>query len=339
MAPASRFPAATPTARRSPTNFTRPPGADRRPARCSAASPPRSAPSSFFSSYWKPHAPFEVPEPWASMYDEVEFPLPDFVDLAYVQSLPLPVQKMILRGGARPFETSAEDVQWKYRSYFAACSQIDREVGATLDVLDELGLRDSTLVIFCSDHGDQMLEHGLYGKNVFFEGSVRVPLMLAHPSIRPGPCDDLVESTDVLPTVIELCGLERPSCFQGRSLLGRIGSAPASAYEPRRYVFAENVLPEVMTTPKLDNAYAPGRGVDGIRHPDAKMVRSKRWKYCYYVGHGEELYDLEKDPGEMRNRANDPACAGVKRELKDALLDWLITADEPDQIAPRWREV
>jgi arylsulfatase A-like enzyme len=66
------------------------------------------------------------------------------------------------------------------------------------------------------------------------------------------------------------------------------------------------------------------------------MVRTDRWKYSYYVGHADELYDIIDDPGETRNLAADPGHQPVVRQLRDALLDWLITADETDQIAPRW---
>ena len=75
---------------------------------------------------------------------------------------------------------------------------------------------------------------------------------------------------------------------------------------------------------------------DDILHPDAKMVRTDRYKYCYYVGNGAELYDLKNDPDEMHNLADDPDYADVVREMKGRILDWMITCDEPEQIAPRW---
>jgi arylsulfatase A-like enzyme len=294
-----------------------------------------------FSSYWKPHGPFEAPEPWASMYDDADIPLPAPVGRDYIESLPLPVQKMILRSDPPPYDMDRDRLRWIYRSYYGTVSQIDREVGLTVAALDELGLADDTVVIFCSDHGDQLLEHGLLGKNVFFAGSVRVPLMIRRPGVvPPGEPGDLIETTDVLPTLFELCGLDVPGRSQGRSFARAItGGAVGSAYEPRRYVFAENIIPEVITGIGFEYPYVPGEGVGGVRHPDAKMVRSERYKYCRYVGHGAELYDLRDDPGEMRNLAADPAHAGVVREMEGALLDWLSTCDEGDQIAPRWREV
>jgi arylsulfatase A-like enzyme len=101
-------------------------------------------------------------------------------------------------------------------------------------------------------------------------------------------------------------------------------------------VFSENVIPEVITNVRLDYSYTKGQGIRDVRHPDAKMVRTRDWKYNYYVGNGEELYDLREDPEEMRNLAGDPRHADLVCELRREILDWMITADESDQIAPRW---
>ena len=289
-----------------------------------------------FSSYWKPHSSFEVPEPWASMYDDVDFAVPESKTLEHIESLPLPVQRLALRSDEPNYQVGAETLNWMYRSYYAAVSHLDREVGLTLDLLDELGLAEDTVVVFCSDHGDLLCEHGINGKNAFYEGAIHVPMMLRQPeAITPGAYDDLIETTDVLPTLFELCGVPVPGSNQGRSFARGI-SDRGSPYERRTHVFGENVIPEVITAGMMDFAYEPGDGVGGIKHPDAKMVRTERWKYCYYVGHGEELYDIEYDQHEMHNLAADPAYKDVVREMKDALLDWLITADEADQIAPRW---
>jgi arylsulfatase A-like enzyme len=92
----------------------------------------------------------------------------------------------------------------------------------------------------------------------------------------------------------------------------------------------------VITGGKRDFFFTPGKGIKDIRHPDAKMVRGERWKLNYYPGNGGELYDLRNDPGEERNLFSDPGYQGVVRDLRYALLDWMITADENDQIAPRW---
>jgi arylsulfatase len=290
-----------------------------------------------FSSYWKPHSPFEVPAPYDSLYSDVEIPLPRREKLADLEAMPPHVERMIrrseLRGRAPEHEMDHEKLQWIYRSYYGSITHIDDEVGATLKTLEETGLAKNTIVIFVSDHGDQLLEHGMMGKNVFFEGSVRVPFMMRFPNhIKPGAYDELVETIDLLPTLFDYCGLETPYHAHGQSLAPLLGDTGAQ-YTPKDCVFSENVMPEVFA--KVHN-FEKGKGVFGVRHPDAKMVRTRKWKYNYYPEGHEELFDLENDPDEFTNLANVPAHKATRDELKQRMVDWLITATETEQIAEKW---
>ena len=284
-------------------------------------------------SFFKPHAPYTVPEPFDGMYSDIEIPLPRRVTLAEIEKLPLPVRKQILRFEPR-YAMDRRRLEWIYRSYYGSVSMVDREVGRILEELERSGRARDTIVIFATDHGDQLLEHGLEGKNLFFEASVHVPFLVRFPGrVRPGKYDDLIEMVDVLPSLLQWCGMDIPVRVQGRSFTGLVN---AGAYDPRKVAFAENIIPEVITGEGRDYAYTPGKGIKGIRHPDAKMARTKRWKLNYYPGNGGELYDIENDPGEMRNVYSDVAHQGTVRDLKAAILDWMITSDETDQIAPRW---
>ena len=153
--------------------------------------------------------------------------------------------------------------------------------------------------------------------------------------INPGRYDELIETTDLLPTLFELCGLEEPYPCQGRSFAPLVTGA--GEYEPRDAVFSENVIPEVITGGSLDFAFEKGEGIKGVRHPDAKMIRTRRWKLVRYGGGEGELYDLEADPNEDRNLFGVPEHTRTVSRLQERLLTWLMTADEADQIAPRWR--
>jgi len=289
-----------------------------------------------FCSFWKPHGPYEVPVPVDSMYNDVEIPLPEPETLETIGRLPPPVEKLILRGKKPQYAMDRSQLQWLYRSYYGTVSHLDREVGLILNALKETGARDNTIVVFTSDHGDQLMEHGLLGKNVFFEASIRVPLMIRlSGAVRPGGYDAMVESIDVLPTLFELARLPEPENCQGHSLVP-ICSESGRTSPPRDAVFSENVIPEVITSGGLDFSFVKGEGVKGVRHPDAKMVRTRRWKYNYYPDGYEELYDLQNDSRERQNLAGDPAHKPVLDDLRQRLLNWLITADEVDQIAPRW---
>lgn len=291
-----------------------------------------------FSSFFKPHSPYEIAQPFDAMYNDIEIPLPRPYCLEEIRRLPAPLVSLILRGKKPPYDMDRDQLEWIYRSYYGAISHIDREVGLILDTLRETGQADNTIVVFTSDHGDQLLEHGLLGKNVFFEASIRVPLVIAWPGrIRPGRHDELVESVDVLPTLMELADLDEPYSCQGQSLAPLVADGfEKRPYEARDAVFCENVIPEVITHGSLDFHFEKEKGVKGIRHPDAKMVRTRKWKYNYYPEGFAELYDLENDPNEDHNLADDVRRKPAADELKDRILHWLVTADEADQIAPRW---
>ncbi|MBI1358173.1 MAG: sulfatase-like hydrolase/transferase [Acidobacteria bacterium] len=289
-----------------------------------------------FSSFFQPHSPFYSPEPFDSLYDDVEFPLAEPTTREEIERLPAPLASLILRG--KPVhDVDRERLQWAWRSYHAAIAQIDREVGLLLDALEESGQADNTIVVFSTDHGDQMLEHGLMGKNCFFESSIRLPFLLRYPAkVRPGDYQEMIETTDLLPTLFELAGLREPYSCQGRSFAGLV---TGGRYEARDAVFSENIIPEVITSGSLDFEFRKGKGVKGVRHPDAKMIRTERWKLVRYGGGEGELYDMHADPGERRNLYADPGSQAVVRELEDRILTWLMTVDETDQIAPRWQEL
>ena len=290
-----------------------------------------------FSSFWKPHSPFEVPAPYDSMYNDVDFKLAKRLTHDDILKLPPHVHKLILRneyrGRKAPFDMEDSALQWIYRSYYGTISHIDDEVGLILETLEETGQADNTIIIFVSDHGDQLLEHGIVDKNVFFESSVHVPFMISYPGkIKPAGYDDLIESIDLLPTLFEMIGLEEPYNNQGQSLLPLIGNSKNN-YNPKECVFSENVLPEVFLN--LFN-FEKGKGVMDVRHPDGKMARTKKWKYNYYPKGYEELYDLENDPDELNNLADNADYSQAKLEMKERMMDWLITASETDQIAEKW---
>ena len=288
-----------------------------------------------FVSFWKPHSPYEVPVPFASLYDDVEIPMPEVMSRDEIGRLPLPVQKMILR--SEVYDMDRERLQWMYRSYYGSITHVDREVGSILDVLEKSGRSKDTIIIFSSDHGDQLLDHGMVGKNVFFETSIRVPFLFSFPGrVCPGDYHQLIETTDLLPTLFELAEVAVAPHTQGRSFARLIADA-GSPYQERQYVFSENIMPEVITGGRFDYHFEKGKGVGGVRHPDAKMVRSQRWKLNYYPGNGGELYDLQNDPGEQRNLYRDEAHQPLVQQLKEKILDWMITSDETEQIAERWR--
>ena len=268
------------------------------------------------------------------MYNGLEIPLPAPISLEGINKLPLPVQKQILRFTPQ-YGMDRKRLEWIYRSYYASASMVDYEIGRILGELDRTGRTRETIVVFTTDYGDQLLEHGLLDKNVFFESAVRAPLLLRFPDrVRPGPRSELIGTIDLLPTLLDLCGLSIPVNVQGHSFAPAVTGA--GRYTPAEAVYAENIIPEVITGGERDYYFVPGEGIKGIRHADAKMVRTARCKFNYYPGSGAELYDLMNDPGETRNRYAENSRSEIAHEMKQRLLDWLITADENDQVASKW---
>jgi choline-sulfatase len=270
------------------------------------------------------------------MYDGANIPIPESVTADDLASMPLPLQKLSLREGPAVRNQTRERTEWIYRSYYGAISHVDHEIGLLLDTLEASGQAQNTLIVFSSDHGDQLFEHHINGKNCFFEPSVRVPFMISLPGrIKPAHYNQLIETVDLVPTLLDFVGMPEPREVQGRSLAPLVADM-GRTYTPHDAVFSENIIPEVITSGNMDLPFEKGKGVDGIHHPDAKMVRTDRWKYCYYPEGYAELYDLKNDPGERTNLAGRPENHALEEEMRTRLLNWLIDSVETDEIAPRW---
>ncbi|SCM76083.1 Choline-sulfatase [uncultured Pleomorphomonas sp.] len=175
------------------------------------------------------------------------------------------------------------------QAYFANISYIDEQIGSLLDVLESCGLADNTAIVFTADHGDMLGERGLWFKMSFFEGSARVPLMIAAPGLDAGRIDTPVSLVDVAPTLAALAGAPEADIGPGRSLLG--DGTPDDH-------------PPVLMEYAGETTVAPMVG-----------IRKGRWKLAVSASDPPLLYDLEADPQELDNRAGDPAAAAVLAEL------------------------
>lgn len=196
---------------------------------------------------------------------------------------------------------TADDVYRTRRASYAMTSCVDDKLGELVDELDQLGLRQDTVVIFTSDHGDMLGEHGMFFKRTLREWSARVPLIVAGPGVEGGGrrVDQVTSLVDLFPTIINLAGLELPDAsfverLRGASLLPLLGGGPEDL---NRAVIMEN----------------NGEGtVSPIR---AAVSRSA--KYIATVGHPDQLYDLVTDPDEWHNVAEDPSRHSLGSSLAE----------------------
>ena len=199
---------------------------------------------------------------------------------------------------------------------------IDDQLGRIIAALEETGQRDNTLIIFTSDHGETLGDHGLIQKGCrFYEGLVRVPLIFSWPGyVKSGQKSDaLIELRDIAPLLLELAGIEVPERMQPHSLLPMLsGDQPPD--EHRDFVRCEYY-------DALDQA-------DGTF---ATMYRNRRYKLVVYHGHGlGELYDLQEDPDEFDNLWDSPDHADIKLDLMQRSFDASMLAMDrgPERIGP-----
>lgn len=195
--------------------------------------------------------------------------------------------------------------------YYRMIEKVDAEIARILDTLREQGLEENTLVVFVSDHGECAGAHGLSQKTVFYEESVRVPLILCPPRQRePRTSDALVNvGVDLLPTLLEYAGLEKPSVLPGASLCSLVAGESVTGW--RDQVVVGNHMSQ--------GALLPDLGFVPIT--EGRMVRTRHYKYCIY-GHGERresLVDLRNDPGEMVDLAADPGYRDIVNEHRERL--------------------
>ena len=193
------------------------------------------------------------------------------------------------------------------RYYLANVTMIDEKLGELMDTLEAQGLLENSVVIFTSDHGDCLTDHGHSQKWTMYDTIVRVPLMVWSPGrFKEGTqVDGLMQSMDMGAAILEMAGLELPATFEAESVLPAL---EGKDWTGRKHVFAEQVK---------DGIYTDG--------PFMTMVRSQDWKLVHFLdAEYGQLFDLRNDPEEMRNLWNDPDSESAKRRLLDELREWHI---------------
>jgi arylsulfatase A-like enzyme len=291
---------------------------------------------------YDPHEPFNPPKSYREQFDPNEMTEPLFRESDRVQQRELEMIDFQSSGrtpeeldiknpiiprtprsaGEDVASEGARDARTLKAAYYAMIKQIDDQVGRILDALEETGQREQTLVIFTSDHGEMLGDHGLIRKGCrFYEGLVRVPLIFSFPGqFRSGERSEaLVELTDIAPTLLELVGEPVPVRMQGKSLL-RILTGEIPPKHHRDYVRCEYY--------------------DAVDMPDgtyATMYRDEQYKLVVYHGHNlGELYNLWADPDEFENLWDSSEHLELKLDLLHRSFDatMLVMDKGPERIGP-----
>ena len=254
--------------------------------------------------FYKPHCPWITPSKYFDMYsmDTIKLPeiAPDFKKNALEPSL----------ASTRPWPymgVTPDQARECKRAYYAAISFVDAQIGRVLDAVDRLGLRDNTIIVFWSDHGYHLGEHGLWMKMSLYEEAAHVPVIISVPGQKTAgqASPRTVELVDLYPTLADLAGLTPTPGLQGYSVRPLIEN-PNAVWSHAAYT-------------QVERGKFPGY-----------TVRTERWRYTEWDdgAKGRELYDQQADPHELTNLAEDPQSASTVTELHE-----LVKKNWPERIA------
>lgn len=230
------------------------------------------------AGFYKPHTPFVAPKKYFDMYDLEDIVIPE-VPEGYLDTIPMPAQKTVT-AFKNQIDLPEETARKAIHAYYATISFMDAQVGRLLDALDELGIADNTIILFSSDHGYHMGEHGHYQKKTLFEDADQVPLILYAPGMKEAGkrTDSFAEMIDFYRTLTDLAGLSDPPQYvMGKSL--------APLLQNSRKQIRKSALTQ------LENGYT---------------LRTGNWRFTRWDTGECELYDRSSDPAEMINLASNP---------------------------------
>ena len=260
-------------------------------------------------SFDKPHPPITPPESYYDLYRNIEFPAPvrgDWVD----QKLPTRVRYLQLKNNFDDWRDHPLVIQQSLRGVAAMITHIDSMIGVFLGHLREHGLLDNTLVIFVSDHGDQLFDHGNLAKGDFFRGSTNVPFIVRPPrawardhGFEFGQIDNRspVALRDIMPTILDICGVEIPDSVDGQSL------APLMLEQP-----------EAFRSHTCGNCGA----VYGVSDGETKYMWFSDDDY-------EFLFDLQDDPRDMHDLAENSLWRPKLEQQRQRLVEWMAQHGDP----------
>lgn len=274
----------------------------------------RKAPFILFVAFFEPHPPYNGPLNDEHVLNEIS--VDPTVGRIFCEEMPLRY-RLRQEFYRKKYQAVALYRETKQK-YLGLISEIDRSIGAILGKLNDLELRDKTIVALTSDHGDMMSAHGLLGKQLMFEQSAGVPWFVRIPGEVPHHCSNAVSQIDFVPTMLDLLGKSAPSQCVGRSkarlLRGEI--------EPADFVFLE-WSPTKIDLPLMRSTLAPKEQIAECLGESTRCVISPdSWKLCVRDKDKSELYNLRDDPTEEHNLFYAPGHGRMIKELSRQIYRW-----------------
>ncbi len=271
-------------------------------------------------SLFRPHPPFSAPEPYNRLYDPQALELPSRLGSAVDEAKQHPMLDFYL---SKP-KFRAPDSEAKMRqmkaSYYGLMSEVDDNLGRLFDELKAMDAWHNTLVIFTSDHGEQLGDHWLRNKLGYFDASYHVPLIIRDPrqsadASRGQTIDAFSENIDVMPTLLDSLGLEIPAQCDGFSLMPIINSGQVPAGW-RKEVHWEFDFRSV-----IDDSVEKHFGITA-HQCNLAVIRDERYKYVHFAAQPPLFFDLQLDPGEHVNQADNPKYQRLVLEYAQKMLSW-----------------
>jgi choline-sulfatase/uncharacterized sulfatase len=283
----------------------------------------KEKPFLLWSTFERPHSPTSVPKDNPFPYDPAEIDLPPYDEGWYSKP---DTRRPGCENMWNVFHTGEDKLRQAIANYYSLISMIDEQIGRIINKLEEIGELENTIIVFTADHGDFCGEYGQFGKNLStFDVLYRIPMIFYW---KGNTCKEqiyeLTEMVDVMPTLLDVCDIDIPRTVQGQSLGSAVRGNTLQCglpWDPKEAVFFET--------------------------PFVKTVRTKThklsvcWKETSSWG---QLYDLDADPGELKNLYNNPAYTYIQHDLEMRLLRWYIQTEQPQvysagagETAPPWR--
>ena len=256
-------------------------------------------PSFWYLGYRHPHPPLVPPQRFLDYYKDTEIDKPFRGSWAE----PSDEHPWMIQGVQSRNVYSDREIEWARRAFYALCTHIDQQIGALIGTIREEGILDNTVIMFTSDHGEMLGNHNMWAKQTFYEWSAGIPMILMGEKncrrVGFNRTDDrLCALQDVMPTLLDLANIPIPETVKGNSMINE---------SKREYLYGEF----------------------GEDAPSSRMIRTHSHKLIYYpIGNICQLFDIQEDPNEMNDLANDPSYASVLNELKYLLVNELYGTDE-----------
>ncbi len=277
-------------------------------------------------SILRPHPPFIAPEPYNAIYDPLN--VPGFQRHATPKEEGAQHPWLAYQLSRKLFR--APDNEKKLRRlkavYYGLMSRVDAALGRIFAMLKETSRWDNTLIIFTSDHGEQMGDHWLLGKCGYFDASYRIPLIVRDPRASANAqrgmiVDSFTENVDIMPTMLEALGLDLPVQCDGRSLAPFLetGFAPTVWRTEAHWEYDFRDPTDETAEKRLDLT---------LHQCTMNVVRGRRYKYVHFTKLPPLFFDLECDPGEFNDLSRDPAHVPLVLEYAQKLLSWRMNHDE-----------